>query len=186
MLFLLLISLFPPPVLPLPVVWQLFLPLTSKLQHAACLYTLHSTLYTKKSPPNAIFLAHLKKKHYLCSAKVEMTKQDMLQPQAKQQLIGLLKEEQCFWSYSPDSIDNISDDILIEKVLLYLDMPQIDTLFQLYPYKKIKQVWLDRLIPQLDYYYSLNRFFAWYYFKSKRPDQYVKSMATRHFNSRFK
>ena len=49
-----------------------------------------------------------------------MTKQDMLQPQAKQQLIGLLKEEQCFWSYSPDSIDNISDDILIEKVLLYL------------------------------------------------------------------
>ena len=119
-------------------------------------------------------------------AKVEMTKQDMLQPQAKQQLIGLLKEEQCFWSYSPDSIDNISDDILIEKVLLYLDMPQIDTLFQLYPYKKIKQVWLDRLIPQLDYYYSLNRFFAWYYFKSKRPDQYVKSMATRHFNSKFK
>ena len=34
-------------------------------------------------------------------------------------------------------------------------------MFQLYPYKKIKQVWLDRLIPQLDYYYSLNRFFAW-------------------------
>lgn len=115
-----------------------------------------------------------------------MTKQDMLQPQAKQQLIGLLKQEQCFWSYSPDSIDNISDDILIEKVLLYLDMPQIDTLFQLYPYKKIKQVWLDRLIPQLDYYYSLNRFFAWYYFKSTRPDQYVKSMATRRFNQKFK
>jgi hypothetical protein len=135
---------------------------------------------------NANRFAHFKKKLYLCSAKVKINEQGMLQPQAKQQLIGLLKQEQCFWSYSPDSIDNISDDILIEKVLLYLDMPEIDLLFQIYSYQKIKQVWLDKLIPQLDYYYSLNRFFAWYYFKSKRPDQYVKSMATRRFNQKFK
>lgn len=122
----------------------------------------------------------------LQTAKVNVNKQGMTQPQAKQQLIGLLKNEQCFWSYSPDSIDNISDDILIEKVLLYLDIPEIDQLFKIYPYKKVKQVWLDKLVPQLEYYYSLNRFFAWYYFHSKRPDQYVKSMATRHFNCKFK
>ena len=120
------------------------------------------------------------------AVKVNVNKQGMTQPQAKQQLIGLLKNEQCFWSYSPDSIDYISDDILIEKVLLYLDIPEIDQLFRIYPYKKVKQVWLDKLVPQLEYYYSLNRFFAWYYFHSKRPDQYVKSMATRHFNCKFK
>lgn len=105
---------------------------------------------------------------------------------AKQQLIGRLKKEKCFWSYNQNSIDNIPDDMLIEKVLLYLDIPDINTLFKLYSFQKIKQVWLNKLIPQLDYYYTLNRFFAWYYFKSKKPDQYIKSMATRHFNRKFK
>ena len=107
---------------------------------------------------------------------------DMESSVEKQKLIERLKEEQCFWSYRQDSINDISDEMLIEKVLLYLDIPEINVLFQLYPYQKIKSVWLNNLIPQLDYYYSLNRFFAWYYFKSKRPDQYIKSMATRHFN----
>ena len=111
---------------------------------------------------------------------------DMESSVEKQKLIERLKEEQCFWSYRQDSINDISDEMLIEKVLLYLDIPEINVLFQLYPYQKIKSVWLNNLIPQLDYYYSLNRFFAWYYFKSKRPDQYVKSMATRRFNQKFK
>ncbi|MDE5761221.1 MAG: hypothetical protein K2I11_09825 [Bacteroides sp.] len=52
-------------------------------------------------------------------------------------------------------------------------------------FKKIKQVWLDYLVPQEEYLYTLNRFFAWYYFKAKRPDAYIKSMAPRHFNKMF-
>lgn len=49
----------------------------------------------------------------------------------------------------------------------------------------IKQVWLDYLVPQAEYLYTLNRFFAWYYFKAKKPDAYIKSMATRHLNKMF-
>lgn len=97
-------------------------------------------------------------------------------------LIQKLKAENCFWSYAGGSIDNISDDMLIEKTLVYLDLSDINMLFKLFPYSKIKRVWLDELVPQGEYLYTLNRFLAWYYFDIKHPDQYLKSMMTRHLN----
>ncbi len=103
----------------------------------------------------------------------------------KRSLLAKLKQEHCFWSYNEQSIENIPDDILIEKTLVHLDLEEIDQLFSIYSFKKIKQVWLDYLVPQTDYFYTLNRFFAWYYFKAKKPDAYIKSMATRHFNKMF-
>ena len=100
----------------------------------------------------------------------------------KQELLSKLKQEHCFWSYNVDSIQHIPDDMLIEKTLLHLDLEEINLLFQIYPFKKVKQVWLDYLVPQEEYLYALNRFLAWYYFKVKKPDSYIKSMATRRFN----
>ena len=94
-----------------------------------------------------------------------------------------LKQEHCFWSYAEETISNIPDDILIEKTLLHLDLEDIDQLFKIYSYRKIKRVWLDHLVPQEEYLYTLNRFLAWYYFKVKQPDRYIKSMITRHYNS---
>lgn len=106
----------------------------------------------------------------------------MLVESIKKELLAKLKEEHCFWSFNDSSINEIPDDILIEKTLLHLDLPEIDQLFRVFPFKKIKRVWLDYLVPQENYLYTLNRFLAWYYFKSKRPDTYIKSMATRHLN----
>ncbi|MGN0057925.1 MAG: hypothetical protein ACI363_06770 [Phocaeicola plebeius] len=103
----------------------------------------------------------------------------------KQELVERLKRERCFWSYKEDSIKDIPDDFLIEKTLLHLDLDDIDRLFQLYPYRKVKQVWVDRLVPQEEYLHTLNRFLAWYYFRCKRPDTYLKSMATRRLNRLF-
>ena len=103
----------------------------------------------------------------------------------KSELLSKLKQEHCFWSYYEESIKDISDEFLIEKTLLHLDLAEIDLLFKIYPYRTIKQVWLEHLIPQEEYLYSLNRFLAWYYFKAKCPDAYIKSMATRHFNKMF-
>jgi len=99
----------------------------------------------------------------------------------KSELVDKLKQENCFWSFNNDLIE-ISDEILIEKTLLHLDLPEIDKLFKIYPLKKIKQVWLDYLVPQGEYIYNLNRFIAWYYFNSKSPDSYIKAMATRYYN----
>ena len=103
----------------------------------------------------------------------------------KSGLLSKLKQEHCFWSYNESSIKDIPDDILIEKTLLYLDLEEINQLFQIYSFKRIKQVWLEYLIPQEEYFYTLNRFLAWYYFKAKKPDVYIKSMSTRHFNRLF-
>ena len=106
----------------------------------------------------------------------------MSQASIKSNLLAKLKQEHCFWSYNEDTISDISDDMLIEKTLLHLDLEEIDQLFQLYPYRKVKRVWLDHLVPQEEFLYTLNRFLAWYYFKAKSPDAYIKSMATRYYN----
>lgn len=105
----------------------------------------------------------------------------------KHALFDKLKKEHAFWSYAPDSVsfDKIDDGRLIALTMRHLDLPEINQLFSIYPYKKIKQSWKTILVPEGEYLYTLNRFFSWYYFKAKRPDAYLKSLQTRHLNSLF-
>ena len=106
----------------------------------------------------------------------------MLKKEVKQNLLDQLKKEHCSWSFNESSMQQIPDDVLIEKVLVYLDLPDIDKLFTIFSFKKVKRVWLEQLVPQQDYYHSLNRFLAWWYFGIKNPDTYLKAMNTRHLN----
>lgn len=99
-------------------------------------------------------------------------------------LIERLKQEHCLWSYENDSIKNVPDDVLVELVMLYLDIEDINLLFQLFDYKKVKQAWIENVVAQGERYYNLNYFFAWYYFHAKQPRSYVKAMATRQLNKR--
>jgi len=93
-------------------------------------------------------------------------------------LLEQLKEEHAFWSYDPESIspEKIDDDQLIALTMRYLDLPEIKQLFQIFSFKKVKEAWKKHLVPEGEYLYTLNRFFAWYYFKAKRPDAYLKSL----------
>ncbi len=102
----------------------------------------------------------------------------------KEKLLGLLKEEHAFWSYEPNSvsISSISDDQLIALTMRHLDLDEIKILFQLYSKEKIKSAWKRLLVPEGEYLYTLNRFFAWYYFKAKNPSAYLKSLETRRLN----
>ena len=100
-------------------------------------------------------------------------------------LFRKLKEENCFWSYDVSKMDEISDEALIEHVLLYLDLDDIDKLFPLFGYKKVKRVWLDRVAPQGEMFRRYNILYAWYYFGAKRPKAYVKSLETRYINRLF-
>ncbi len=102
----------------------------------------------------------------------------------KQNLLDLLKEENAFWSYNNDSVnlETIKDNQLIALTLRHLDLSEIKQLFLIFSQKTIKKAWIELLVPEGDYLYTLNRFFAWYYFKAKRPDSYLKSLQTRHFN----
>ena len=99
-------------------------------------------------------------------------------------LIDKLKNEHCFWSYNLSSVQEIPDSLLVEMVMLYLDIDDIDLLFRILPYKDIKKAWLDNLVSQGERYYQLNLFFSWYYFHVKDPKRYVKGMATKSLNKR--
>ena len=103
----------------------------------------------------------------------------MQKAEIKRQLLKKLKQEHCFWSYDSSSINNITDEFLIELVMLHLDLKDINKLFLIYPYKQIKACWIRNLIPQGSYLYTLNKFLAFYYFNTKRPGAYIKAMATR-------
>ena len=94
----------------------------------------------------------------------------------KSYLLQKLKDENCFWSYSEVSAEDVDDATLIEKTMRHLDIDEINLLFKLFPYSMIKRVW---------YIFALNRLFAWYYFNAKKPSSYVRAMATRHFNRNF-
>ena len=102
----------------------------------------------------------------------------------KGQLIIELQKENAFWSYQPSSIspDNLSDELLIAYTLRFLDLPEIELLYEIFSPKKIKSAWKKLLLPEGDYLYTLNRFLAWYYFGVKKPYAYLKSLQTRHLN----
>ena len=80
----------------------------------------------------------------------------------KPYLIEKLKQEHCLWSYDNDSIHDMPDDMLIELVMLYLDIDEINMLFSIFSYKKMKKAWIENVVAQGERYYNLNYFFAWY------------------------
>ena len=102
----------------------------------------------------------------------------MLINEIRPYLIGKLKSSHCFWSYEEDSISDVPDGILVELCMLHLDLDDINLLFQIFSYKKMKSLWLNNVVAQGEKYYNLNFFFAWYYFNAKQPRKYVKEMFT--------
>ena len=108
----------------------------------------------------------------------------MNKAEVKRGLINRLKKANAFWSYQADAIKDMPDDILVELVMLHLDLDDIDKLFDIYPYKFVKKAWIENVVAQGEMYYVLNKFFAWYYFKMKKPGAYVRSMATRELNKK--
>ncbi len=65
----------------------------------------------------------------------------------------------------------------------HLDIEEINLLFQIYSFPVIKKAWKENLVPEGEYLFTLNRFFAWYYFKAKRPESYLKSIETRRLSA---
>ncbi len=106
----------------------------------------------------------------------------MNKAEVKRGLINRLKKANAFWSYQADAIKDVPDDILVELVMLHLDLDDINKLFDIYSYKFVKKAWIENVVAQGERYYVRNKFFAWYYFKMKKPGAYVRSMATRELN----
>lgn len=104
---------------------------------------------------------------------------DQLRKGLEQKLI----EENAFWSYDKSSIVIIPDDVLIEKVLLHLDIEDIQSLFSLFPKKEIKKVWQEIVLPREPLYHNLNRLYAFLLFDIKHPDRYIRNYKNKHIKS---
>lgn len=90
----------------------------------------------------------------------------------RRELLRKLRLENAFW-YENLSGEEISDRELIEKVLMHLDLAEIDSLFTIFPKELIKEIWKEFIIP-LGSYYKLNILFAFLYFNIKDPERYIR------------
>jgi hypothetical protein len=89
-----------------------------------------------------------------------------------------------FWSYDASLIKEIPDDVLIEKVLVHLDIDDVQSLFKLYPKSKIQSVWRNRILSQEPMYHGLNRLYAFMLFEIKNPDRYIRDFKNKLYKSR--
>jgi len=92
----------------------------------------------------------------------------------KQSLSKQLYDSGYLWSYQP--VDNnaiLSDEELILNSLSHLEFEDMPMLFKAFPYRQIKQVWQQRMLPYPDYYGVLNLLLAALFFHIKSPKKYT-------------
>ncbi len=91
----------------------------------------------------------------------------------REYFIKQLQKEHAFWNWNQDEIKHINDDTIIEYSILYLDMEEIILLFDHFEKKRIKEIWLKKLVRQEPMYHNLNRLMALLFFGIKNPDRYL-------------
>ena len=122
----------------------------------------------------------------------ELMKMQALQAvrQRKQSIRNHLCKElvakNAFWSYDVQSFEAIPDEEIIEKCLTILDMDDIDLMFELFPRKRIQQIWKERMAIQGEYMQMLNIMIAMYYFGIKEPEKYLARVERQHINNLLK
>ena len=85
-----------------------------------------------------------------------------------------------FWSYKIPERNAISDEVLIEKVLLHSDLDSIYKLFDMFPEKQIRSIWEQRLLPD-ERMFSTNLLFAFLLFRIKDPRGFIKLKIKEHY-----
>ena len=112
---------------------------------------------------------------------IQRRKQDI-----RNYLCESLVNKNAFWSYEIKSFDDIPDEELIEKCFTILDMNEIDLMFELFPRKRILQVWKEQMANQGEYMQMLNIMIAMYYFGIKEPEKYLAKVEKQHINNLLK
>ena len=92
----------------------------------------------------------------------------------KQLLSKQLYDSGYLWSYEAAG-DNamLLDEELILNCLTHLEFEDMPLLFKAFPYRQIKQVWQQRMLPYPDYYGTLNLLLAVLFFHIKSPKKYT-------------
>ena len=78
------------------------------------------------------------------------------------------------WSYGTIGDHALlPDEELILNGLSHLEFEDMPMLFKAFPYRQIKQVWQQRMLPYPDYYGTLNLLLAALFFHIKSPKKYT-------------
>ena len=91
-----------------------------------------------------------------------------------------------FWSYEVKTYDSIPDEEIIEKCFTILDIDDIELMFEIFPRKRILQVWKEKMAIQGEYMQMLNIMIAMYYFGIKEPEKYLARVEKQHINNLLK
>lgn len=91
----------------------------------------------------------------------------------RKHLYERLVAKNAFWSYKAQVVERIPDKLFIEKCLMTLDEADIELLFELFPRKRIRGVWRERMAIQGDHMLALNVTIATKYFGIKEPEKYL-------------
>ncbi len=100
----------------------------------------------------------------------------------KEDLFQDLIRNSVFWSYQEPELESVSDDMLIEKVLIHSDLDAIFKLFSIFPESRIRRVWDERILPDIRLR-PMNKLFAYLLFGIDDPDGYLESGIKRHYDN---
>lgn len=98
----------------------------------------------------------------------------------KKELFTKLKKQNIFWSYDTSSV--LNDDLIIEHTLIYADVEDILSLFSIYKPEKIRQVWIQKIVPDARYK-KLNHYLGKFFFNIKNINSYLKKYGS--INNRY-
>lgn len=101
----------------------------------------------------------------------------------RKQLNQELVIKRAFWSYKIPYPDLIPDEILIEKTLINLDIEDINKLFLIFPKRKIRKIWNEKIVINDAQFHSMNLLLALLYFKIKNPESYLESCLNKHYKA---
>ena len=81
----------------------------------------------------------------------------------KKALTQYLDDMGALWSYRIELDTILSDRELIVKSLTYLELEEMDLLFDIFPYETVRDVWIKEMLPS-DYNIILNKILAYLIF----------------------
>ena len=93
----------------------------------------------------------------------------------KKALTQYLDDMGALWSYRIGLDTILSDRELIVKSLTYLELEEMDLLFDIFPYETVRDVWIKELL-QSDYNIILNKILAYIIFEVDNFNKFRKDV----------
>ncbi|SRR6056297_652831 len=94
----------------------------------------------------------------------------------KASIVKKLKTQGFFWSYTIENPDAVPDEILIEEVLRYGDVEDIQWAFAFYGRSEVFKIWKKHLIPD-DRIYRHNYYLSRVFFDIDEPHAFLEKNA---------